>query len=550
MSFLVNPYIFAAAGATQFELDILSPLVSNSVVSFADRPIGEEHPDRYILVFVAAAAPSGLNLTAVTIGGVAATLLATHNNGGSTTEGIWAWIAHVPTGTTATISVTTGATIIAIQPYRLVGILSATAHATNTASPLALAVPANGVCLLGGADISLNLLPTSQSFSTVWNHRNFYSQQPSTGTYGVMLFAGLLTSLAGLSLSSTTSVEWELAVSFEHVGGEAVPDQMTGSHWYVLDKGTGGTIQIVIIGRPAHNGSLITGFEYQIDGGSWTSLGINSLDTGSHAPANSIYEVSGLTDDVEVDVAVRAVNEVGAGTGSATEAVTPTNDGVWTYLGAVSDGLLGDSGGVFTLSNVPIGADDANRFILLSVGYRSGNVSGSHNIASMTLGGVAGTRVARATSSNETKNVEHWKFNMGAVAGATATLTWTKGGSITTPDYNVTVASFYHAGDADGPELLQSVGQVNSGSAATVTTTSAGDVICHHVKSTFSGTPIFVSTPTIPTILRTHPGESAATAFNSESIVGHRKGMPTGAIAVSAFNTSSQALLATVWSAP
>jgi len=331
------------------------------------------------------------------------------------------------------------------------------------------------------------------------------------------------------------------------VGGEAVPDQMDSSHWYVLDKGTGGTIQIVIKGRPAHNGSLITGFEYQIDGGSWTSLGINSIDTGSHDPANSIYEISGLTDDVEVDVAVRAVNEVGAGTASAAEAVTPTNDAVWTYLGAVSDGLAGSP---YSIANVPIGADDANRFILLSVGYRSGNVSGSHNIASMTLGGVAGTRVARATSSNETKNVEHWKFNMGAVAGATATLTWTKGGSATTPTYNITVASFYHAGDADGPTLLQAVGQINSGSAATVTITSAGDVICHHSKNTFSGTPLFVSTPTIPTILRTHPSESAATAFNTESIVGYRKGMATGAIAISVFNTSSQALLATVWSAP
>ena len=101
-------------------------------------------------------------------------------------------------------------------------------------------------------------------------------------------------------------------------GALTVPAQFGTGDWSVADAGTGGDITITVTTLPDDGGSALTDLEYQIDGGSWVSLG----DT-----ATGDYPVSGLTDDVEVDVAIRAVNAVGAGTASATKAVTPTAAG-------------------------------------------------------------------------------------------------------------------------------------------------------------------------------------------------------------------------------
>lgn len=98
-------------------------------------------------------------------------------------------------------------------------------------------------------------------------------------------------------------------------GGATAPAQFAGGDWSVADAGTSGDIVITITALPSNGGSAITDLEYQIDGGSWVSLAGTS--TGA-------YPVSGLTDDVEVDVAIRAVNAIGNGTASATKAVTPT----------------------------------------------------------------------------------------------------------------------------------------------------------------------------------------------------------------------------------
>jgi hypothetical protein len=98
-------------------------------------------------------------------------------------------------------------------------------------------------------------------------------------------------------------------------GAPTAPDQFGTGDWSVADDGTSGDITITITALPSDGGSAITDLEYQIDGGSWVSM--SGTTTGD-------YGVSGLTDDVEVDVAIRAVNAIGNGTASATKAVTPT----------------------------------------------------------------------------------------------------------------------------------------------------------------------------------------------------------------------------------
>lgn len=108
------------------------------------------------------------------------------------------------------------------------------------------------------------------------------------------------------------------------IGGTAgaapatAPAQFGAGDWSVADAGTSGDINITITTLPDGGGSAITDLEYQIDAGAWVSLG--GTTTG-------VYGVAGLTDDVEVTVAVRAVNAVGNGTASAGKTVTPTDGG-------------------------------------------------------------------------------------------------------------------------------------------------------------------------------------------------------------------------------
>lgn len=94
------------------------------------------------------------------------------------------------------------------------------------------------------------------------------------------------------------------------------PAQTNSGEWSVVDNATDGDITISITTLPFNGGSAITDLQYQLDGGSWVSLG--SAVIGD-------YPVSGLVNNQEYDVAVRAVNAIGNGPASATKPVTPTD---------------------------------------------------------------------------------------------------------------------------------------------------------------------------------------------------------------------------------
>jgi hypothetical protein len=108
---------------------------------------------------------------------------------------------------------------------------------------------------------------------------------------------------------------WPQVAAIAPAVAPTAPAQFGTGDWSVSDDGTGGDITITITALPSDGGSAITDLEYQLDGGSWVSLA--GTTTGD-------YPVSGLTDDVEYDVSIRAVNGIGNGTASATKAVTPT----------------------------------------------------------------------------------------------------------------------------------------------------------------------------------------------------------------------------------
>lgn len=97
-----------------------------------------------------------------------------------------------------------------------------------------------------------------------------------------------------------------------------VPEQFTAGMWSVTATGESGEIEVTVSSLPDAD-PAITAIEYRIDGGAWVAFDPALTGTGTRT-------IDGLTDDVEVDVNLRAVNPVGPADdpGSDTKAVTPT----------------------------------------------------------------------------------------------------------------------------------------------------------------------------------------------------------------------------------
>jgi hypothetical protein len=95
--------------------------------------------------------------------------------------------------------------------------------------------------------------------------------------------------------------------------GESPPEAFTVGQWSVAPTGETGEIGITITELPGSFEAL-TSIEYRIDEGA--AVALSGATTGT-------YTVSGLTDDVEVDVQIRALNSEGAGDWSDVKAVTP-----------------------------------------------------------------------------------------------------------------------------------------------------------------------------------------------------------------------------------
>jgi hypothetical protein len=93
------------------------------------------------------------------------------------------------------------------------------------------------------------------------------------------------------------------------------------SEWYLLDSEFGETIDIVIDVLPFNNGFAITELEYRINGGTWTEL---------PGATRGIYEVGGLTNGVEYDIEIRAINIHGPSLTSDVKSATPSDvGGLW-----------------------------------------------------------------------------------------------------------------------------------------------------------------------------------------------------------------------------
>lgn len=117
-------------------------------------------------------------------------------------------------------------------------------------------------------------------------------------------------------LRSGSLYRMTLAALAEFIGvppEETVPAAFTSGQWTATIGDT--EIDIDITALPSNGGSAITALQYRLDGGTWTSL------TGT---GTGVRTITGLTNGVEYDIELRAVNAVGNGTASDVKSRTPT----------------------------------------------------------------------------------------------------------------------------------------------------------------------------------------------------------------------------------
>jgi hypothetical protein len=98
------------------------------------------------------------------------------------------------------------------------------------------------------------------------------------------------------------------------VPSETVPGAVL--NWTLTNLGTGTSVRITVLEPPEDDGgSIITDYEYRVDGGSWVSMGSADIPVS--------VDLTGLTEDVEIEVEVMAINAIGAGDLGSAQQITP-----------------------------------------------------------------------------------------------------------------------------------------------------------------------------------------------------------------------------------
>jgi len=181
--------------------------------TFSSQSIGAADSDRYIICCVAWRASADTTLSSVSIGGVAATLLANNVNvSGGETSGTCIAVAAVPSGTTGDVVVTIGATALrcGIALYRAVGLGTPTVpHDTLTSdadSPTGtIDIPNNGLCI----GIAYNASQDTNAVSWTGLTEDFEASIEGGGDFNEFSGAQLLPE-AGYQLNLTVTATYSL----------------------------------------------------------------------------------------------------------------------------------------------------------------------------------------------------------------------------------------------------------------------------------------------------------------------------------------------------
>jgi hypothetical protein len=173
----------------------------------------------------------------------------------------------------------------------------------------------------------------------------------------------------------------EVDIDFEEEAAVA-PSAFADGDWSVTNPATSGDIVLAWTTLPSNGGSAITDIQYKVDAGAYTTTGSTS--------ANDDITISGLTDDVEYDFQIRAVNVIGNGTASSTKSQTPTAPSTAeadaTNAPVVTDPL-----------SAAIGSADADRVVFAAT-YVAG--AGLTTAAPVTINGGTPTLIGAYTITN------------------------------------------------------------------------------------------------------------------------------------------------------
>jgi hypothetical protein len=165
----------------------------------------------------------------------------------------------------------------------------------------------------------------------------------------------------------------------------AVPAQFGSGDWAVTAGDTLLTVDVSTL--PANQGSIITDIEYQVNGGSWVSSG-GIVD----------FNITGLTNGVSYNVAIRAKNRAGVGAASATKSGTPVGASAAVDVSMTSSSIDEAPSNPKTFAAMAIGAADASREII--VGVMTGVDVGNTTYPTVTIGGISATRIHEITSES------------------------------------------------------------------------------------------------------------------------------------------------------
>lgn len=315
------------------------------------------------------------------------------------------------------------------------------------------------------------------------------------------------------------------SAQFTTTAAPTAPAKFAGAGWSVVDAGTNGDVTLTVITLPSNGGSAITALEYQIDGGSWVSLG--GTTTGA-------YTVSGLTDAQSYSFSLRAVNAIGNGVAADAKTATPT--GVPTAFTAGQWSVANDAtGGDATLTITALPAANGSTITGLQVkigaaAYTSlgAATTGVYPLVDLFTDGVATNVLIRAVNANGNGPDSDTK-------------------SVTTspPATNIT--------GHDTPQFFKSTAQQQSfPSLGTVTGVEVGDKVIVHLHGLGNGT-VMNGTLFTATLNGAAMALEATSWFNSATVLPGSaafsiEATAAGSLSIAAdLGASARACLAVVW---
>lgn len=184
---------------------------------------------------------------------------------------------------------------------------------------------------------------------------------------------------AGASLAAADNGTYYLNLGAFNAGGPSnvlqaevtlayVPEPFTVGMWSVADKETTGALTVTISTLPNDHGDTISQIDYRVDGGTWADSGITTTGT---------FDITGLTNFVEVDVELRAHNTNGQSDTSDVKSETPTSTS-YTESGVIADGVND-----YLSKSFPTGLSDGSLLFFASLSFTN-TASASEYVIELT----------------------------------------------------------------------------------------------------------------------------------------------------------------------